>query len=167
MVGRAELDKILRAIKKTRKIATICSHTDPNAPPPEPAPAPPAEPPAPPEPASNNPPAEEAPKEPTPPAAPPQETQAAEAKDTAPAEPKVVEEVHMVHQYPYNYTCNRQFESPRYVYQWPMPAPKITPYSWAEAYEPEYYYQGQRAGYGNRNITSMFSEENPNNCAIM
>lgn len=162
VVGRAELDKIVKAIKKTRKIATICSHTDPNAPPPAQQPAdgqpPPAEaPPAKPE---------EPPKDPP---APPQESQATEAKpseeakDAPPPEPpKIVEEVRMVHYYPHSYIDSRQHEAPRYMYHW-APEPKYR-YSWMDAYDEDYYPCRHR---GDSNKMTVFSEENPNNCVIM
>lgn len=169
VVGRAELDKILKAIKKTKKIATICSHTDPNAPPPAEPPAPEAVPNPPP---AEAPPAkpEEPPKDPPPlppPPPPPQESQAKpseEAKEAAAPElPKVVDEVRMVHYYPYSYTSSRQHEAPSwYIYHW-APAPKYR-YSWMEAYDEDYYHCRQR---GDGNKMTVFSEENPNNCSIM
>lgn len=73
IIGWADPEKILKAIKKTRKIATICSHTEPTEPPPAQAPeqAPDGGAPAPD--AANPPPAEAPPTEAAPPAEPPKD----------------------------------------------------------------------------------------------
>ncbi|MQM03117.1 hypothetical protein Taro_035900 [Colocasia esculenta] len=128
VIGRAAPEKMLRAIKKTRKIATICSHTEPGAPeqapPAEPAPAAGGDPPAPPADAADQPPAEAPPAEA--PAAPPaeqtqeppapQEDAAGEAKrpspeaagaaavatnqpEDLPADAKDVGEIHTIHRH--------------------------------------------------------------------
>ncbi|GKU85370.1 hypothetical protein SLEP1_g49 [Rubroshorea leprosula] len=126
VVGRADPEKILKAIRKTRKIATICSHsepTDPSAQPPEQPPegTPPA-----PETANQPPPAEEqqgkaAPQAELPPQAepprdqPPPENPPTEATP-APASGNIntsqpghtprlnnVGEVHVIHHNPPNY----------------------------------------------------------------
>lgn len=117
IIGWADPEKIMKAIKKTRKIATICSHTEPTDPatkPPEQAPEgggpPPAE-------AANPPPAEapqaeaappaEPPKDPPPPENPPPEATpapaAADANAGNPARPKDVEEVHVIYHHPPEY----------------------------------------------------------------
>ncbi|KAG9459543.1 hypothetical protein H6P81_004051 [Aristolochia fimbriata] len=127
VVGWADPDKIVKAIKKTRKIATICSHSEPPEPPPAaPAPPPEAADPPPPEPTNPPPPPppEAAPQDATPPPAepakeppppPPSETNntnqgpqpevppstQAQTVTINPAEPKPaprdVEEIHIIH----------------------------------------------------------------------
>ncbi|KAK1279151.1 hypothetical protein QJS04_geneDACA007166 [Acorus gramineus] len=122
VVGRADPEKILKAIKKTRKVATICSHVEPVDQPPNPTPETEEQPAAPDttnNPPSEPPPAEAAPAEPIPAAEPakeeppPQQSTAPEASPPpaageAPAtshpvtqsEVKDVGEIHMVHHYP-------------------------------------------------------------------
>ncbi|KAJ0979907.1 hypothetical protein J5N97_015381 [Dioscorea zingiberensis] len=182
VVGRADPEKILKAIKKTRKVATICSHTEPggepaanpeNAPPAEPAPdaanqppseAPPAEPP------KDAPPAGEKPEEVKP---------SPEAEASASAEPKDVGEVHMVHYYPQNYVNDlpiapyyvtqsySSYRPPAYVSGYGYGRPIIR-FSGAEAYaDDHYYYSRNQGGADGNNITSMFSDENPNACTIV
>ncbi|XAR57035.1 hypothetical protein NMG60_11025036 [Bertholletia excelsa] len=123
IIGWADPEIIMKAIKKTRKIATICSHTessDPLAQPAEPAPdqqAPPAPPPENPPP-ENLPPPEAPPTQTTPPPPPqenrppdpippPQETAA--GQPAQPSGPKDVEEVHVIYHHPpdcgYGYSC--------------------------------------------------------------
>ncbi|KAM0954474.1 putative heavy metal-associated domain, HMA, heavy metal-associated domain superfamily [Dioscorea sansibarensis] len=170
VVGRADPEKILKAIKKTRKIATICSHTEPPA---DPAP-PPAE--APPPPADPEPPKET-------PEAPTEEKKeevkpSAEAEATS-AEPKDVEEVHMVHYYPQNgpYFVSHGYNSYRapvyvsgYGFGRPVGRDFIRVMTGGEAYAADddhyYYARNYHNGEGN-NITSVFSDENPNACAIV
>ncbi|GAB4843062.1 hypothetical protein Ancab_013041 [Ancistrocladus abbreviatus] len=77
IIGWADPEKIVKAIKKTRKIATICSHTEVNPPaqPSEPAPDGGAPPPPPPPDAENPPPSAEPPpaEAPLPPSEPPKD----------------------------------------------------------------------------------------------
>ncbi|KAM7485030.1 hypothetical protein LguiA_001039 [Lonicera macranthoides] len=119
IIGWADPEKIVKAIKKTRKTATICTHIEPTdqsaqpteavpeggAPPPESANPPPAEAP----PAEGAPPTEP-PKETPPPENPPPEgpTQPAAADTTTshtgqPSGPRDVEEVHVVYHHPPDY----------------------------------------------------------------
>ncbi|XP_062150330.1 early nodule-specific protein 2-like [Alnus glutinosa] len=121
IIGWADPEKILKAIKKTRKVVTICSHTEPTEPPAQPpeqapdggAPAAPdaANPPpteAPPTEAAPPPPAEP-PKDPPPP--PPQETtpppMAPDGNTSQPAHnpsgQKDVGEVHVIYHHPPDY----------------------------------------------------------------
>ncbi|WOL18437.1 heavy metal-associated isoprenylated plant protein 5 [Canna indica] len=112
VVGTADPERIVKAIKKARKKATICYHSESNESTGTEQPPPPvAEPAA----GSSNPPSNQPPNETTPPEppkdAPPETTNTApdalnpspDAKDSTPEEPKDVEEIHMVHHYPNNY----------------------------------------------------------------
>ncbi|KAI3833465.1 hypothetical protein MKX03_027209 [Papaver bracteatum] len=110
IIGWAEPEKIVKAIKKTKKIATVCSHTEPTEstqpptepPPPEAAAAPdattsPTEPP----PAENSPPPEPS-KDPPPPENPtPPENTTPETPTPPPPEnppqPKDLEQIHVIH----------------------------------------------------------------------
>lgn len=94
VVGTVDPERIVKAIRKTKKVPTIFSHTDPTAE--AQPPAPPAEGEAPPPPA--DPPAEAAPAEPAP-----------ENKETAPAETPAADAtvIHMVHDYPYSHHVHR------------------------------------------------------------
>lgn len=131
IIGWADPEKIVKAIKKTRKTAIICSHTEPPDEPPAQQPseqanqgeAPPttesAANPPPPE-SSNPPPTEPPPTEAAPPTEPPkdqpapQENPKPEAKPSPdegsaspppvqPAGPKDVEEVHVIYHHPPDY----------------------------------------------------------------
>lgn len=135
IIGRADPEKIIKAIKKTRKTAIICSHTEPpdpqaqlsdsdnqgeapsqesaNPPQQESATTPPSEG----SPAEGASPAE-APKDPSPPADSPK-PDAAEApasKPGQPSGPKDVEEVHVIYHHPpeygYRYGYNPSMGSP-------------------------------------------------------
>ncbi|XP_068664019.1 uncharacterized protein [Aristolochia californica] len=212
VVGWADPEKIIKAIKKTRKIATICSHSEPAEPPP-PAPTPPPEANPPPPEATNPPPPQEAappPAEPTKESPPPQpsETPAPEvppqteppSQPVNPPEPKPaprdVEEIHIIHHHPHNYGVYNehwstthpgsshgfQHEAPFYQvthsYNTHRPSPYVTEYEHRRTPprtvrygRPEQYYveDYQVRGNGNgdgSNITSIFSDENPNACRI-
>ncbi|KAJ8528792.1 hypothetical protein K7X08_030436 [Anisodus acutangulus] len=113
IVGSADPEKIVKAIKKTRKSAIVCSHIEQADPPTEPEEPAPAESEAPPPESSNHPPeappAEEPPTEP-PKDPPTQENQPAEEKQThrVLTTPKAnqtnpVEEVHVIYHYPPDY----------------------------------------------------------------
>ena len=180
VVGDVDPAKIVRAIKKTRKIATICSHTDPAAPtPPPPEPAPPAADaaPPPPEPPTEQP---EPPKDPPPPETPEPEV----------VKPSPEPEVHMVHHDPHNYVhkehWNHEYPSvqaPVYVthsynsyqpsqtmsdYRYLRSPPRSTYYGGADhqAYN-DGYYHNNRGGRDGNQVSSMFSDENPNACRIV
>ncbi|KAE9455163.1 hypothetical protein C3L33_12928, partial [Rhododendron williamsianum] len=121
IIGWADPEKIIKAIKKTRKTATICSHSEPSDQQPQPTdpPPPPDQPPEqqpPPDPAYPPPPAEAPPAEATlsadppidPP--PPQEYPPPNAANDAsashpgqPSRPKDVEEVHVIYHHPPDY----------------------------------------------------------------
>ncbi|KAM7279204.1 hypothetical protein ACFE04_006338 [Oxalis oulophora] len=120
IIGWADPEKIVKAIRKTRKIATICSHTElPDPPPPE---QPPEQPPPPennsqqpetvnhpsseqPQPENNPSPPPDPPVDPRPPERPPQpeaipSMAAAEANAGPGQPPKDVGEVHVVYHHP-------------------------------------------------------------------
>ncbi|XP_058077137.1 leucine-rich repeat extensin-like protein 3 isoform X2 [Magnolia sinica] len=209
IVGWADPEMIIKAIKKTRKIATICVHTEASEPQPQTPPAPAeSNPPAPdatnpppiePLPSEQTPPAEPA-KEPSPPENPPQEatpstapTDTAPRQPVGPSEPKDVEAVHIIHHHPHDYGYGGPWntypsshvyrqETPQYVthsynnyrpsphisayvsdHGYPQSPPQNIHYSRTEHYVDEY--QGRSNGDGN-NITSIFSDENPNACII-
>nr|XP_027120132.1 extensin-1-like isoform X1 [Coffea arabica] len=135
IIGCADPEKIVKAIKKTRKTAIICSHTEPPDPQAQPSDpdnqgeAPPQESANPPQqesatpPPSEGPPTEEAspaeaPKDPPPPAESPK-PDAAEAPASKPVQssgPKDVEEVHVIYHHPpdfgYRYGYNPSMSSP-------------------------------------------------------
>ncbi|XP_059280747.1 early nodule-specific protein 2-like isoform X2 [Lycium ferocissimum] len=124
IVGSADPEKIVKAIKKTRKSAIVCSHIEQADPPTEPEESVPAENEAPTPESSNppteTPPAEEPPKEP-PKDPPTQENQPAEEKQThegadntksqsdQPSKPRDVEEVHVIYHYPPDYGYRYNF----------------------------------------------------------
>ncbi|XP_077218785.1 uncharacterized protein LOC143852978 [Tasmannia lanceolata] len=199
LVGWVDPEKIIKAIKKTRKIATICSHTEATD---TQAPAPNVDPPAPE--AANPPPAETPPAKPAPPAEPtkepppPQENPAPEvtpspiATDTnasqpaGPSEPKDVAEVHIIHHHPHGYSehWNKyssingfRHEAPPHVihsYNTYKPSAYISEYGNVRSpprnflYRTEHYTDDyHNRGNGDGNITSMFSDENPNACRIV
>ncbi|WOL16002.1 ubiquitin carboxyl-terminal hydrolase 10-like [Canna indica] len=184
VVGTAEPEQIVKAIKKARKIATICSHTEPGAetaassseqqpPPPEQAPT--GDPPA--SDAANQPPVEPSKND-----APTQDNAALAvvkpSPEEKPEETKEVAEIHMVHHYPHghyihggqwNYFPPRAHEivepPPHYsCYRTPSYAPQPIRYVASRAYDEDgydhYQYQYRRGG------GSAFSEENPNACSI-
>ncbi|XP_050216564.1 heavy metal-associated isoprenylated plant protein 35-like [Mercurialis annua] len=116
IIGWADPEKIVKAIRKTRKIATICSHTEPPEPAPEGGAPPPAAEEANPTPAETPqaeaaPPAEP-PKDPPQPENPPPEEKptpssvAAETNANQPPQnphPKDVGEVHLIYHHPPDY----------------------------------------------------------------
>ncbi|KAF6141273.1 hypothetical protein GIB67_024357 [Kingdonia uniflora] len=206
VVGWADPDRIVKAIRKTRKIATICSHTElsnPPEPPTEPAPE-----------LANAPPAESPPSEAAPPTEPPKDPPPPTPENPTPevvvptpvvtesSRPKDVEEVHVIHHhtsdYGYGYSgqyghgywnnhSNSHWPRPEprpypqvymsHNYNTYKPSPYISEYEYPrsspprqtrnhrmEHYSEEYHSRGN--GEGN-NITSMFSDENPNACTIV
>lgn len=205
VVGWADPEKILKAIKKTRKNATICfpkeaenAAPEENPPPtespatdPEPAPLaePPKEPPPPPPQPSGNQPKEEA----NPPPAAAGDPTPAPAQPPSPFKVKEVEEIHVVHHHPHHLGYDNQWnlhlvghgfrphETPYHVvthgyntyrtspsvceYHRPPP-PTYARFSSVDHYVDEYQYQYGREGEGNQ-ITSIFSDENPNACRIV
>ncbi|EHA8591542.1 heavy metal-associated isoprenylated plant protein 5 [Cocos nucifera] len=203
VVGRADPEKIVKAIKKTGKIATICSHTE------QVGPSGSEQPPSTEAASSSNPPAtgdaDQPPSEapPAPPAEPLQEAPSGEtkapevnpspeAKDATPTESKDVEEIHMVHHYPHSYIYREHWnqyptsgseirhEAPYHVahsYSSYRPSPHATGYGHHQSAPQDIRYGGAEAlhdgydhnrggGDGNQ-ITSIFSDENPNACRMV
>ncbi|GAB2294307.1 hypothetical protein Dimus_028517 [Dionaea muscipula] len=213
VIGWADPEKVIKAINKTRRVATVCSPTEvanapapdggapppDNANPPGEAPAPAAEPPPPPsEPPKDQPP--QPPENPSPGAA------ASETKTPQPPQssgPKDVGEVHVVYQPPpiysygydyahgygpaYSYGYGIHHRNPGFTQEQPEPAyvihsyntyqpsPYITGYQYAQSPprstpygRMNQYYEGDydSGSSSNGNITSMFSDENPNACTI-
>lgn len=181
VVGIADPERIVKAIRKTKKVPTICSHTDPAAE--AQPPAPPAEGEAPPSPADPPadapPPAEAAPVEPAP------ENKEAPSAETPATDATVT---HMVHDYPYNHHVYREHwanhpsnmhgirydAAPHYVTQSysHRTSPYISEYGHVGSpvqesryYNHDYYPTARGKGDGSQ-ITSMFSDENPNACSI-
>ncbi|KAL6627775.1 hypothetical protein ACP70R_031501 [Stipagrostis hirtigluma subsp. patula] len=197
VVGIADPERIVKAIRKTKKVPTICSHTDPAA---EAQPPPPAEAEAPPPadpPADAPPPAEAAPAEPAPenkeaPSAEP----APENKEAPPADAPATEAtvIHTVHDSPYSHGHHLYREhwgshnhhgdmhgvryddaTPYHVthsYSHHRPSPYLAEYGYVgspvqegRSYYSLDYYPARGKGDGSQ-ITSMFSDENPNACSI-
>ncbi|KAI3469333.1 hypothetical protein Pfo_025996 [Paulownia fortunei] len=220
IIGWADPEKIIKAIKKTRKSAIICSHTeqsDQPAQPTEPTPEGVTPDGGPPPPESINPPSEPTQIEPTPPAEapkeqpqpenpPPESANATTSQSTQPSKPKDLEEIHVMYQHPpeygyqYAYSPNLQqgyggqwnayhagpgfrgessqppqtlyvthsyntYKPSPYVteYAYPRSPPRYPHYSRPDQYSQDYY----SGNNGNGNITSIFSEENPNACRIV
>ncbi|KAK6913728.1 Heavy metal-associated domain, HMA [Dillenia turbinata] len=216
IIGWADPEKIVKAIKKTRKAATVCAHTeqptDPAAKPTEPTPeggepkpdaaspppaentapeAPPTEPPKDPQP-PENPPAPEA-------APPPAANDQTGGQPSNASKPKDVEEVHVIYHHPPDYRyrygyghCHgmhwdnhhpsdqgfrQEPPQPIYVthsYNTYRPSPFITEYEHIRAPPQNMHYNSMNHysedyhnNRSNGNITSMFSDENPNACRIV
>ncbi|PKA58402.1 Heavy metal-associated isoprenylated plant protein 26 [Apostasia shenzhenica] len=169
VVGRAAPEKIIKAVKKTRKTATICSDASASNGPSssEPAPATSTEPKADTEQAST------ADREP--PAAPPENPPPApETKEADPASPaedanKDVdqEDIRMVHHYPHGNFVYRE----HWINAYREPFPHYVTHSYNSyrpsasiARRPEVYGDGYNGG---GQIASLFSDENPNACSIV
>lgn len=176
----ADPQRIVKAIRKTKRVPTIFSHTDPAAE----AQPPPAEEEVPP---PTDPPADTVPSAVVTPAESPPEN-----KETKPAETPAMDAtvIHTVHGYPnsndhhmYNeHWTNHPMDmhgvryeaSPYYAmhsYSHHRPNPYIAEYGFGgfpvqegRYYSPEYY-PARGKGDGSH-ITSMFSDENPNACNI-
>ncbi|KAK8960587.1 hypothetical protein KSP40_PGU015191 [Platanthera guangdongensis] len=173
VVGRVDPEKIVKVIKRTRKTAAIC-------PPPEPASTetpPPPDPPASTEsttPATGEaaPPSEALPAETPAPEVKPE----SQSKETAPENPKNEEQIHMIHYYPHSSIYRERWNAyprayeishesfPHYVIQ------NYNGYKSSSSPPPQRYEfygdQSHQAGDGGQ-ITSIFSDENPNACAIV
>lgn len=192
IIGWADPERIVKAIRKTRKNAIICSQTEP----PDDQPPPDGETP---QPESTNPPPEadestpaEQPKDPPPPESKPSPDETADQ----PSKPKDVEETHVINHPPPEhgggyggglaYSCGGtgfrgEPPQPIYVahsYDTYRPSTYVTEYANCQPPPARYSYHGRpyhysenfRAGNhgnGNINITSMFSDENPNACTIV
>ncbi|KAJ6845558.1 heavy metal-associated isoprenylated plant protein 5-like isoform X1 [Iris pallida] len=161
VVGRVEPEVLVKAIKKTKKTATVCSHTD--------------------APASTEPAADQVPG---PAEAPPAEAAAPPPEaEPSPQEPKDVEEVHMVHLYPHSYGYREHWNptghgtrqpDPQYCvnhsYSRHMPPPHVSEYVTEHGHRSpprdHMRYHGSGA-YGDDQITTIFSDENPNACSIV
>lgn len=206
MVGRAGLEKIMKAMKKTRKATTVSSHSEAAAsgetPSPAPAPAPA------PEPEPSPPPAEAPPAEPpAPPPSnpPPPEKPAEEAKPAAeaaapPPPPEVKDPpgdgVQMIHHYPHQHILRSHWsdQPPAYgydhiIHSYNRYRPAAGIFEYADLRSPpvsirylDDYYRHHHGGGGGggsnegatisyhphqNNITSIFSDENPNACSVM
>ncbi|KAL2534679.1 Heavy metal-associated isoprenylated plant protein [Abeliophyllum distichum] len=200
VIGWADPEKIIKAIKKTRKNAIICSQTEPpdDQPPPDGGEPPPDSTNPPPE-AEETPPVEQ-PKEPPSPENPPPEAKPSplEAADQ-PSKPKDAEEIHVIYHHPppEHGGCGgygggqsnvaypgggpgfRGEPPPRPIYvahsyNTYRPSTYVTEYANFQqppagySYSrPNHYGEEYRNGNGNLNITSMFSDENPNACKIV
>ncbi|CAL4963947.1 unnamed protein product [Urochloa decumbens] len=180
VVGMADPERIVKAIKKTKRVPTIFSHTDPAS---EPQP-PPAEGEAPPptDPPADTPPAQAAPAEPTP-----------ETKEASPAETPSMDTIviNKMHDYPFGNSHHLyrepwathpmdmhgvRYDAAHYhvtrSYSHHSTSPYITEYGYGGSPDEEgryysyNYYQGRGKGDGSQ-ITSMFSDENPNACNIV
>lgn len=224
IIGWADPEKIVKAIKKTRKVATICAHIEPtdqaaqpseqapaeagtpepdtvNPPPTEASPSPPAEPPKDPPPPENPLPPENPPPPETKPS--PMATDTNAGKPTGPSSrPTDVEEVHVIYHHPPDYryrygyshaygghgnnyhngqgSRNEPPPPPIYAthnYNTYRPSPYVTEYEYVRS-PPQYTHYSRMDHYSedyhsssirnnNGNITSIFSDENPNACRIV
>ncbi|KAJ3676109.1 hypothetical protein LUZ60_003521 [Juncus effusus] len=165
VIGNADPERILKAIKRTKKTATICSHVNPAEP----------VPPANEEPPSGDPPAPEP--------APPTE---ATLSPEPPKDPQVDQEakpaplVDMVNEYPHEFAHRDSWNTDPYYWNSMHDTRNENPYSNVthsyNSYRPsnyvsEYEYASvqmpvrERADGGHD--TSMFSDENPNACTIV
>ncbi|GAB2265872.1 hypothetical protein Dimus_000903 [Dionaea muscipula] len=198
MIGWADIEKIVKAIKKTRKVVTICSHMEVANPPAQAAEAapgppdnaipPPTEAPAP----VAEPPKDDQPPPPPAEAAEPPQDQLPSPKSQQPSGPNDVGEVHMTlyhhppdHGYMGQYSQGPSFRHERappvYIvqnyhtyqpsssylmghrYNIQSPVPMYTSYGGMEmSYQRDYDSGSSSRG----NITSVFSDENPNACII-
>ncbi|KAG8658875.1 hypothetical protein MANES_03G200250v8 [Manihot esculenta] len=223
VIGWADPEKIVKAIRKTRKIVTICSHRQPSEPPQQPpeggatpptteeikrtpAEAPQAE-------------AAEPPKDPPPPENPttaekpsssPDTTDVNASQPTLAPEPKDVGEVHVICHHPPDYRYGYSFghnygdpwnrhpnchglplepthpnghelptepPQPVYVthsYNIYRPSPYVTEYEYIHSppcniisSRMDNYRKDYHENTRNGNITSIFSDENPNVCGIV
>ncbi|XP_058082883.1 leucine-rich repeat extensin-like protein 3 [Magnolia sinica] len=190
IVGWADPEKVIKAINKKRKNATICAHTEPEntvpqttepaveSGPPAPAPeptnppssdGPPAEPAPPAEPTKESPPTENPPPEVAPSPVP---TDTGAAQPVGPSGPKDIEPIRIIHHWhepPHivTHSYNSYKPSPyvsRYAMEYGYPQ-SPQQYSISEPYM-DYDRRGRRNG-GGTLITSMFSDENPNACRIV
>nr|XP_010914508.1 heavy metal-associated isoprenylated plant protein 5 [Elaeis guineensis] len=175
VIGRADTEKIIRAIRRTRRTATVCPPKDPSEPNGS-EPPPSAEQPAP-EAATDQPPNEAPPPSEPPKDTPPQESPSPEvqpspeAKEVAPSKDKDAEEIHMIYLYPHGYVYKANWNPLSDQHEVP---PFIAhsyngyhlPYYGQEAYGRDYYHR-PRGGYDGNQITSMFNDEDPNACTIV
>lgn len=159
VVGRVDPETLIKTIKKARKVATICSYTEPSASEPPPT-EPEADSSRPAADAADQQPSEAPPADATPPKdAPLQENQAPE--ETEP----------MGHQFlrepPYSVT---------HSYNTYRPSPYISTYGYLPSPPQEMIYHTfeaygdgfhQNQGSDGNQITSMLSDENPNACRIV
>lgn len=199
VVGMADPERLIKAIRKTKRVPTIFSHTDPAAeaaaaaeaqPPPSAdaegdaqAPPPPTEPPA----SDAAPPA--AAEEATPAEAPTPENKEAKPAETKTPEALDATVVRTVHDYPYGYGHGgHRMHSGYWMANQPHPMDmhgviryEASPYH-ANAmtqrygsvpvqegryYSPAAEYYPARGKGDDRQITTIFSDENPNACSIV
>ncbi|CAL4955463.1 unnamed protein product [Urochloa decumbens] len=180
VVGMVDPERIVKAIRKTKRVPTIFAHTDPAAeaqpPPAEGEAPPPADPPA------DTPPAEAAPAEPTP-----------ETKEAPPAETPSMDAmvINKMHDYPFGdshhlyrehwathpmdmhgvrYDAASYHVMHSYIHHSMSPYIAEYDYGGSPDQEGRYYSYNYYQGRGKRDgsqITSMFSDENPNACNIV
>ncbi|KAL2506815.1 Copper chaperone [Abeliophyllum distichum] len=193
IIGWADPAKIAKAIKKTRKTAIICSHSEssddqpdqPSEPPPDGGAPPLPRPESTSQPVAEASPQEEAPKPENPPPEPAIQSSI----------PRDVEEIHVIHHhhapdYRYRYgqlnpnptapgIIRVDPPQPTYVthsYNSYKPSPYVTEYAYINRSPPtdtqyysrpaDYYCDEYSTG-NNGNVTSIFSDENPNACRIV
>ncbi|CAI9779741.1 unnamed protein product [Fraxinus pennsylvanica] len=197
IIGWADPEKIVKAIKRTRKNAIICSQTEPpdDQPPPDGGAPPPESSNPPPEPDENT--SAEQPKDSPPPESKPSPDEAADQT----SRPKGVEEAHVINHSPPEHgsgygggRCNVAYPcggsgtgfrgeppQPIYVahsYNTHRPSTYVTEYAnfrpppagysfYGRPYNYREDFRAGNYGSGNINITSMFSDENPNACTIV
>ncbi|CAL9131605.1 unnamed protein product [Musa textilis] len=157
VVGSADPETVVKALRKAGKFATICSRSEPAA---EPGGSEPAAD------AADEPPSESPPATPEePPKDAPEATPSADAKDAA-AEPEGAEEIHMVHHYPYSFVHREQWShDPSGVPENRYEEPFVMHSSGnSGGHRPHPYASAARDG---SQIATMFSDENPNACAII
>ncbi|XP_008807370.2 heavy metal-associated isoprenylated plant protein 5-like [Phoenix dactylifera] len=177
VIGRADIEKIVKAIRRTRRKATVCSQKEPSEPNGS-EPPPSTEQPAP-EAAANQPPNEAPPPSEPPKDTPPQESPSpeekpsSEAKEVDPSKAKDAEEIHMIHLYPHGYVYKAHWN------QYPLSDQHAVPYFIGHGYNsyqlPYYgqeaygrdYYHRRGGGVDANEITSMFDDENPTACTIV
>ncbi|TYG99524.1 hypothetical protein ES288_A10G201900v1 [Gossypium darwinii] len=187
VIGMADPEIIVKAIRKTRKTATICSHLEPTEPPPEVGSAALE--------GENPPPPEEKPKDEPPPENPQSELAEtdAHANQKPPPQPSPPKDVDHSYGGPWSRhhnSQNFQHELPpqpaafvTHCYNTYMPSPYVTEYQYVHS--PPRYVQYSRVGHcnedyhnyyingsnidnnGNGSIASLFSDDNPNACTIM
>ncbi|XP_064978888.1 heavy metal-associated isoprenylated plant protein 6-like [Musa acuminata AAA Group] len=164
VVGSADPEMVVKAIKKAGKFATICSHSEPAA---EPGGSEPAAD------AADQPPSESPPETPEePPKDAPQVTPSADVKDEA-AEPEGAAEIHMVHHYPYSFVHREPWShDPSGAHEIRYEEPFVMhSYGISSGHRPHPYVSAARdmrygSGDGSQ-IATMFSDENPNACTII
>ncbi|KAF1890495.1 hypothetical protein Lal_00041255 [Lupinus albus] len=177
IIGWADPEKVVKAIKKTRKMATICNIEQPDESPSQP-PEPPSLPKEPDQPEGNAqvpestqppPPTEAPPPQARPSEEPPKDTPQCEQpqpENNTSHEWFIIGHKHNTNRYLNGPVfLNEQPDKPVYVsqsYNTYRPSPYVTEYEYIRS-PPRHHYTHN----GNGNITSIFSDENPNACRIV